>query len=285
MQISYVILHYLDIDSTQTLVESILQMQKNSQKTTSYKIIIVDNNSNNGTGEALVDKYKAEKNIVILIQKDNLGFAKGNNVGFVYAKQNYNPDFILLVNNDIIFNNDAFADRMIIEYEKKRFDVAGPKIWSLSAKKEQNPVPARMQTVPSLHKRIVYLTVRIVCSYIPFLNTYLMDTKDNHSSYIPLKESEDYMLYGAFLIFSKNYIQKFDGIYSQTFMFVEEDILKWRVTENHLKMLFLPTLSVLHTDHVATNKSIVNAQKIKRFFFIQSLKSALIFLKVMKYGE
>lgn len=285
MQISYVILHYLDINSTENLVEIILQMQKNSQRTMSYKIIIVDNNSNNGTGKALFDKYETEKDIVILIQKDNLGFAKGNNVGFVYAKQNYNPNFILLVNNDIIFKNDTFVDQMIIEYEEKQFDVAGPKIWSLSAKKDQNPVPARMQTISSLHKRIAYLTVRIVCSYIPFLNTYLVNTKDKHDLYIPLKESEDYMLYGALLIFSKSYIQKFNGIYSKTFMFAEEDILKWRVTENHLKMLFLPTLSVLHTDHVATNRSIVKAQKIKRFFFIQSLKSTLTFLRVMKYGE
>jgi len=64
-------------------------------------IIIVDNGSVDGSAEIIEKKYK---NIKVLKQNHNLGFAGGVNVGIKYSIDNNYP-FIAL------FNNDATADK------------------------------------------------------------------------------------------------------------------------------------------------------------------------------
>ena len=46
-----------------------------------FHIVIVDNGSANETGLKLKEQYADNSNITVLINKENLGFAKGNNVG------------------------------------------------------------------------------------------------------------------------------------------------------------------------------------------------------------
>ena len=76
----YLILHYNVIDETVKSVDSI----KNNASG-NYKIIIVDNASPNGTAKDLRELYGSDKDIVLLFNDENLGFAKGNNVGFLLS--------------------------------------------------------------------------------------------------------------------------------------------------------------------------------------------------------
>ena len=43
---------------------------------------------------------------------ENLGFAKGNNIGFHYAKYELHSDIIILANNDLIFEQVDFMDQI-----------------------------------------------------------------------------------------------------------------------------------------------------------------------------
>jgi GT2 family glycosyltransferase len=62
----------------------------------SYKVIVVDNASTDGSVKLVKKKFKW----VDLIQnKKNYGFSKGNNIGIKYARK-YNPKYFLLLNND-----------------------------------------------------------------------------------------------------------------------------------------------------------------------------------------
>ena len=49
-KIVYVILHYYTIEDTRKCVESIIEKEKDNN----YEIVVVDNNSPNGTGEELI---------------------------------------------------------------------------------------------------------------------------------------------------------------------------------------------------------------------------------------
>ena len=92
----YIILHYKVYDETVSCVKSIQESNCNQKK-----IIIIDNFSNNGTGEQLQEFYKDDEEIDVLINDENLGFAKGNNVAYQYSKLKYNPDFIVIMNKDV----------------------------------------------------------------------------------------------------------------------------------------------------------------------------------------
>lgn len=50
-----------------------------------------------------------EEDIVIIRNENNLGFSRGNNVGIKYALKFSNPDYVLLLNNDMIVRNDFLS--------------------------------------------------------------------------------------------------------------------------------------------------------------------------------
>ncbi len=68
-----------------------------------YEIIVVDNNSADGSVKFLKKNYKE---IVLIENGDNYGFAKGNNIGLKKAK----GDYILLLNNDTYVEKDFLND-------------------------------------------------------------------------------------------------------------------------------------------------------------------------------
>lgn len=90
MKTSIVILTHNKLVYTQKCIESI---RKYTQSGT-YEIIIVDNNSTDGT----VDWLRRQKDLRTIYNKENLGFPKGCNQGIEVAK----GDNVLLLNNDTI---------------------------------------------------------------------------------------------------------------------------------------------------------------------------------------
>jgi len=61
-----------------------------------FKIILVDNEYSE---ESLIELKNQHKDIVVFKEKNNLGFAGGNNIGIRYALEN-DYDYIMLLNND-----------------------------------------------------------------------------------------------------------------------------------------------------------------------------------------
>ena len=79
-----------------------------------YEVIVVDNGSKGNDANVLEEKYKDY--IGIIRNKENLGFAGGNNVGIRRAIKR-GADFVLLLNNDTIVEPD-FLDELVKIAEK-----------------------------------------------------------------------------------------------------------------------------------------------------------------------
>lgn len=103
MDIAFVILNYNIVTETINCIQSIQQ----NIDTASYKIIVVDNASPNGAGVRLKEHYKDSRDIAVLINKQNDGFARGNNVGIAFARQ-WDPEFIVCMNNDTVWIQKDF---------------------------------------------------------------------------------------------------------------------------------------------------------------------------------
>ncbi len=82
------------------------------------QVYIVDNASANNEGEILSDKFPSA---TILMQKENLGFCKGNNVGIEQAIAD-GAEYIMLLNNDTIVTPASVA---ILVDEFKKIGNAG----------------------------------------------------------------------------------------------------------------------------------------------------------------
>lgn len=115
-------------------------------------MIIVDNASPNKSGMILEKEYAENNNIDIIISNDNLGFAKGNNLGYKLAKK-YDPDYIIILNSDIVISQEDFCSRIDYAYNKYNFDVLGPDIYSTKMKYHQNPQRENNFTINELLKK------------------------------------------------------------------------------------------------------------------------------------
>lgn len=275
--ISYVILHYLSLDDTIDLVSSIENLDKSDS--IYREIVIVDNGSNNNTGEKLKELYSDKSHIHILISNTNDGFTEGNNKGFRYAKYTLKSDYILLLNNDTVIKQKDFEKKILKKSMEYQFDILGPDIITLDGQ-HQNPQVKQSWTLSEL---IIFRFKKRIQKYLLFSGR---DTFRDVSSSLN-KVDEDIIntnLHGACLIFSSSYISKFDGLVDGPFLYMEEDLLKLRADYNKLKMVYTPELQIYHKEDISTNM-IFSDQKDKKIYKInQIIKSSKIYSKqLFKY--
>ena len=151
MIFTFVILTYKNFSDTVECIDSIL-----SNITYKNNIVVVDNHSNDSTFSKIKDKYKNYKQIYYLETNNNLGFAKGNNVGFLFAKNNLHSDFICLLNNDTLIYQKDFIDICINDYKQHNYFVLGPSITCTVDNSEQNPhgvtIPTKFSTIKLILK-------------------------------------------------------------------------------------------------------------------------------------
>lgn len=93
--VSIIVLNYNNFSDT---IECVASLEKISYP--NYRIIIVDNKSSRDDGQKLEQKYS--KKHVVILNKKNLGYAGGNNIGIRYALDNLKASYILVINNDTV---------------------------------------------------------------------------------------------------------------------------------------------------------------------------------------
>lgn len=260
MKVTFVVLHYETIEDTKECLDS-LQKYMGDQL---VNVVVVDNGSKKGLLKVLEPEYCVNDRIHFLYSDENLGFAKGNNLGFFYAKKYLKSDIIVLSNNDIVYKQQDFVDEMIKVISKQKIDVAGPQIISLVDKKNQNPVPVLYPDIISVTKRIWKFYILYCLSYFnmdTIMKKIFSKEVQEYSAY-----ENNYQLHGACLILSNRFIDLFDGLYDGTFMYMEEGILKYMVEQNELKMEYIDTLKVFHKEGSSTGK-IYGEGKVKRQFY------------------
>ena len=126
--VKIIILNWNGWQDTIECLESIFQISYPN-----YQIIVVDNGSTDGSAAKIRDwaegKGIIENNKLVLIeQRENLGFARGNNVGIRYALDRRVADYILILNNDTVVAPD-FLTHLVENLEKcPRAVLAAPQV-------------------------------------------------------------------------------------------------------------------------------------------------------------
>lgn len=288
----FVILHYYTIEDTKKCIESIKEKSNNKN----IEIVVVDNASPNNTGKELYNLYRQNDKIHVIINKENLGFARGNNVGFKYAKENLNADFIIMCNNDTYLLKDDFFTLIQEEYERSNFAVLGPKI--LLPNNKVNPIIQKLPDMKQLNKqlfmtRLEYITNLLYLNKLykwlkKILKNILIALKLKSKSKVKDNENiryENIVLHGSFYIFSKKYIEKFEGLDDRTFLYREEELLALRLKNNNLKSVYNPEIEIFHNEDGATNAITKSDRKKKIFICKNQIKSTKILIEEMKKIE
>ena len=281
--ITFVILHYKNINDTIDCLKSIKSID-NQKK---ISIVVVDNNSLLDNDKNKILKYTTD----LILLSENLGFAKGNNKGCDYAINKYHPDYLCVINNDIIINQKDFVERIEKIYNKTSFDILGPKIIT-NFGDSVNPFYA-YETIEEIDKKINYsnkiikiyenILYRNLLKVYIFVKRLVKKTKKLENGSEP---KFDVALHGCALIFSKKYYKKYKYVfYNETFLYHEEEFLNYRRHMDNLITYYDNTLEVFHKEGSSLNEVFSdNYQKII-FRHKEIIKSLTLLKNVIKNNK
>ena len=128
MDIYIVIVNY---NVKEYIISCIQSIYKHSKSNYSFEIVIVDNNSRDGTNDALIRDFPK---ISLIKNKYNAGFSCAVNQGVKICQGNY----ILILNPDILFIEDALGKLMNAASNQKKLGAIGPALVDKSGALQQS---------------------------------------------------------------------------------------------------------------------------------------------------
>ena len=248
MDVSIIIVSY----NTKGLLADCLNSIREKTHGVKYEVIVVDNDSKDGTQEML----KAEFTWVRLIEsKENLGFGKANNLGMKNALGKY----LFLLNSDTILVNNAIKKFFEFSENNQGFGALG------SILLDQNLQPC--------HSYGKFMTPGrslkdVVAKYLRFLK----DKSHLHPQHVKYPLEVDYIT-GADLWISKEVYDKTGGFDPDYFMYFEESDWQYRMSKKGLKRIIIPGPEIIHLEggSDASKSSIWSPNRLKNFYASQNI--------------
>jgi GT2 family glycosyltransferase len=108
-------------DDTIACVDSVIAGNRSG-----LRVVVVDNGSEDGSPEALADRYGSA--IHQIVNTENLGYARGTNIGIRYALAQ-GAEYVLLLNNDTLIDKDLIERLIEVSESDPTTAVLGPAIY------------------------------------------------------------------------------------------------------------------------------------------------------------
>jgi GT2 family glycosyltransferase len=229
-----------------------------------YEIIVLDNNSHDGSSEMLLDLEKQWNNLQVFLSKKNLGFGKANNFGVEKSKGKY----ILYLNSDTIVTDIDFRDLIkLMEIQK---DIGALTVKVVLPTGEIDPASHR--GFPTLWRSFTYFSgLEKISKNIPILNRIF---GGYHLINLNLNEIHEIdVLTGAFLLTKREIIDKFGGFDKDYFAYGEDIEMAFQIKKIGYKIIYYPLWKVLHLKSSSgLKKKDTKIRKKTSFYFYDSMK-------------
>ncbi len=245
MTTAFVILHHKTLDVSLSCLDNLLKVAPDSP------IVVVDNGSGDGSGEELRRRFADYKNVVIIINDQNLGFAKGNNVGYKYVKDNFDVDCVVVMNNDAIITQPNFAEILASYMLENHLYVCGPDIITPEGR-HQNPLQREPFSTFRIIKWMLMDCIRLIMLKLhlfekKILATYTSVSNSYQRQDIDLNGITDCVLHGSCVAYSSDYLSKEDFAFVPvTFLYAEEMILADYCKRKNYRSGVCPTATITH---------------------------------------
>ncbi|KAB1069458.1 glycosyltransferase family 2 protein [Tamlana haliotis] len=258
MKLSIVILNY----NVRHFLELCL---KSVQAATAYidsEIIVVDNNSTDDSCQ-MVKKLFPE--VVLIENKVNGGFSKGNNIGVAQAKGEY----LCVLNPDTVVAEDTFTQ--LLDFSKLKLDlgIVGCKL-----------IDGSGAFLPESKRNIPYVSVALkkICG----------NSKDYYANPLDMDAvGEVDILVGAFMFLKRAVYNGVGGFDEAYFMYGEDIDLSYVVKQAGYKNYYYGKTTVIHYKGESTLKDKVYARRFfgaMQIFYEKHFKSNVFFDIVVWLG-
>ena len=232
MKVSVIIVNYNTKDLTKACIESVM----NEGSKLDFEVIVVDNNSKDGSVKELKKLWRKYKNLKLIENKENSGFSKANNQGAREASGKY----ILLLNSDTVVKRFSFKKLIAFAEKKEDAGVVGARLLNPDG------------------------SLQASCFYFPTIKNaireYWLGQEGLFEKYAPKgnKPVEVEALVGAAFLITPKALQKVGLLDERYFMYFEDVDYCRRVWEKGLKVYYLPEVRVLHY-HGESGKKLADA--------------------------
>lgn len=260
--LSIIIVSYNTKKLTKECIDSIIKSLSSSQ--INYEIVVIDNNSTDGSAEMLKNfEEKFNDRFTLIAKKENLGFGKGNNLGVKHAKSEY----ILLLNTDILVLNNAI-EKLFKFYRQNEEEThfLGGKL--LNSDMSEQPSACRFFSLP------------IVFAVLFLRGDYWGLTRSS-----PNKTRRVDWISGACILTKKKYFDKLEGFDKEIFMYMEEVDLLYRAKKLGYKTYFFPEAKFIHYGSGSSGKrTFPILQVYKGFLYLYDKhysRMAVLILRIM----
>ncbi len=253
MKISIIIVSY----NTRGLLAACINSIENNLKQLDYEIIVVDNNSTDGSVELLKSQYPKVK---LIENKYNAGFAKANNQGLLFCSGEY----ILLLNSDSLVLGNAIGTLVEFLNTHKEAAICGPRLLNSDMTLQ---LPCR-RGFPRLINSISHFSgLSKVFPKSRVLGSYLMTYMDNSVDH------EVDAVSGACMLVRRAVLDTIGELLDEAFYMHFEDIdLCYRAKKSGYKVYYVHDAEVVH---LKGQSSKLRSEGVNRNFF----DSAFIYFK------
>jgi GT2 family glycosyltransferase len=267
MQLSVIILNY----NVQYFLELCLLSVQSALETIDAEIIVVDNNSSDGSCEMIKNRFPHVK---LIENTENIGFPKGNNIGVAQSKGEY----VCILNPDTLVAEDTFEKVLAFAKAKKESGIIGVKLIDGCG----NFLPESKRGVPT---PFVAFT-KMVGLYKMFPNSKLFGKY--YAQHLGQDQSgEVEILVGAFMIMSRKLYMDLEGFDEDCFMYSDDIDLSYRSLLAGKTNFYYAKTTVIHFKGESTIKDVAYMQRFQeamRFFYKKHFKVSVLFSLFMKAG-
>ena len=205
-----------------------------------FDVIVVDNGSTDDSCEEIdhwielrTENLKAKMSIRLVRSEMNLGYSGGNNLGIRAALSQETPEYVLLLNNDIVVSPDTISVLTRHAVDAKDFAFLGPKLLYLNT-------PSIVQS-KGMH---------IVG---PFLDSVSVAQGEVDESDVPGILDAD-SVYGACMLVRVSHLKLVGGLDEVFFIYGEETDWCIRAKRLGFRVGCVPSTRVWHEDQISGRK-------------------------------
>ena len=196
------------------------------------EIVIIDNNSTDGTKKIIKELSEKYTNIIYRINADNMGFAQANNAGIKIASGKY----IVLLNPDTIVKNNAFKEMLRFFSKTPNVAVAGCR--HLNSDGTLQPSVRAFPTL--LSQSLILLKLHRIFPNLPSLKKYFLTNFDYEKTQIVDQVA------GSFFMLPRQVIDDIGYLDEKYFIWFEEVDYCKRVKEKGKFVYYVSQAEIIH---------------------------------------